>query len=100
MENEESFHNHIDYNSLLKTLEMEDVVICIRGNKVKVIKNRYGYAEENEKKTPDGIIQLFVGMLASQCKIDFFVDSFEIDLKNAINEVIKNYSFKINVDNV
>ena len=81
------------YNEFLKCLGESDILIGIKENNATVIKNNY--VVNKEVIDEDAIIKIFVGMLYERCKVDFFLDSFKIDLFNAMKKVYKTYNMEI-----
>ena len=84
------------YNKLLEGLGKSDVVIGIKRNKASIIKNNYSYNKEVIDE--DTIIKILVGILYEHCKVDFFLDSFKIDLFNAMKSVYKAYNMEIKIE--
>ena len=84
------------YNNLINNIKESDIFIGIKGNDAKIIKNKHVlFSMEKEVIDQDTLINMFAGFMLKNCKINFFLDSFRIDLVNSMKEVFKNYNVKI-----
>ena len=84
-----------NYTSLHDNILKSDIVIALIDDDIKIIKSRYGCLELEYFNFETVIIKLFKRMLKNKCGVDFFLDSFEIDLLKAMREVFKNYNLKV-----
>lgn len=85
----------ISYNDILKDLSSSDILISIEGNKARISKNKYTIRGREELIDEDTILQIFVGFLSENCKVNFFLDSFKLDLIKEMKKVFKNYGLQI-----
>ena len=73
-------------NNYLFDIQQSDVILAIQGNKIQILKNRYGIPHA----TPTTIIDLFSRSLI--CNIGLFEEGFKSDLTNSISKVFKRYN--------
>jgi len=81
-----------NWNSAIKMMTENDLVLFVRRGKVTVIKNRHGHSGV---LTPQGVLKTFLLIIRDcVCDATFFNEVLGIELFEAVDKIVKRYQVR------
>jgi len=89
--------------NIIESVHYSDVLIAIKDNKVKIIKDRYGIYEKEGENDDERIINICIQLLTGRyfnISSNVFKIIFERDLEKAIREVLNFHNVRTSKKNL